>query len=197
MLFLYVTGRHKSPYIASLQSSNLMFLNYLNFCISLLKDALSRKFSFIFSLRSVIFYYHHHHHRHHHHQWRYSPDRTLASLYGFSWWLGMYDVGVISPTINLSVVILIRPPETSGSKASRHLVAKQVKYGWETWPLNFANEASVHARRFLLHAVNLRYGTDGFTSPPKEGVLRILSPLKSIVLGRVWNREPWVQWQAP
>ena len=27
--------------------------------------------------------------------------------------------------------------------------------------------------RDLLHAVNLRHGTDGFTSPPKEGVLRI------------------------
>jgi hypothetical protein len=33
----------------------------------------------------------------------------------------------------------------------------------------------------LLHAVNLRHGTDGFASPAKEGVL----PLKSIVLGRV------------
>jgi hypothetical protein len=42
-----------------------------------------------------------------------------------------------------------------------------------------------HARKVFLHAVNLRSGTDGFTSPPKEGVLRILSPLKSIVLGRV------------
>ena len=30
----------------------------------------------------------------------------------------------------------------------------------------------------LLHAANLRHGTDGFTSPPKEGVLRIISPLK-------------------
>ena len=30
--------------------------------------------------------------------------------------------------------------------------------------------------RDLLHAVNLRHGTDGFTSPPKEGVLRIFSP---------------------
>ena len=28
----------------------------------------------------------------------------------------------------------------------------------------------------LLHAVNLRHGTDGFTSPPKEGVLRIFRP---------------------
>jgi hypothetical protein len=29
-----------------------------------------------------------------------------------------------------------------------------------------------------LRAANLRLGTDGFTSPPKEGVLRIFSPLK-------------------
>ena len=28
----------------------------------------------------------------------------------------------------------------------------------------------------LLHAANRRHGTDGFTSPPKEGVLRIFSP---------------------
>jgi hypothetical protein len=54
----------------------------------------------------------------------------------------------------------------------------------------FCLQASFHAftfhdRRFLLHTANLRHGTDGFTSPPKEGVLRILSPLKSIVLGRV------------
>ena len=30
--------------------------------------------------------------------------------------------------------------------------------------------------RDLLHAANLRHGTVGFTSPPKEGVLRIFSP---------------------
>ena len=33
-----------------------------------------------------------------------------------------------------------------------------------------------HKFRDLLHAANLRHGTDGFTSPPKEGVLRIFSP---------------------
>jgi hypothetical protein len=38
----------------------------------------------------------------------------------------------------------------------------------------FCLRASFHARRVLLHAVNLRHGADGFTSPPKEGVLRIL-----------------------
>ena len=38
----------------------------------------------------------------------------------------------------------------------------------------------------LLHAVNLRHGTDGFTSPPKEGVLRIFFlPEKSNGFGRV------------
>jgi hypothetical protein len=33
--------------------------------------------------------------------------------------------------------------------------------------------------RDVLHAVKLRHGNDGFTSLPKEGVLRIFSPLKS------------------
>jgi hypothetical protein len=63
-------------------------------------------------------------------------------------------------------------------------VAEQGNTG-EKWPLNFAYEASFHACRVLLHAVNLRHGTDGFTSPPKEVVLRILSPSQFIVLGRV------------
>ena len=31
----------------------------------------------------------------------------------------------------------------------------------------------------LLHAANLRHGTDGFTSPPKEGMLRIFFALKN------------------
>jgi hypothetical protein len=33
--------------------------------------------------------------------------------------------------------------------------------------------------RDLLHAANLRHGTDEFTSPPKEGVLKIFSALKN------------------
>jgi len=40
--------------------------------------------------------------------------------------------------------------------------------------------------RDLLHAVKLRHGTDGFTSPPKEGVLRNFFALKiSDGFGRV------------
>jgi hypothetical protein len=72
---------------------------------------------------------------------------------------------------------VVKPPYTSSSEAGetrvRNMAAK------------FCLRASFHARRVLLHAVNLRHGTDGFTSPPKEVVLRNLSLLKSIVLGRV------------
>jgi hypothetical protein len=46
----------------------------------------------------------------------------------------------------------------------------------EKWPVNFAEMADFHVTfRDLLHAVNLRHGTDGFTSPQKEVVLRIFS----------------------
>ena len=33
--------------------------------------------------------------------------------------------------------------------------------------------------RDLLHAVNLRHGADGFTSSPKEGVMRIFFAMKN------------------
>ena len=46
--------------------------------------------------------------------------------------------------------------------------------------------------RDLLHATNLRHGTDGFTSPPKEGVLRIFSPLKIRRLRPGLNPQTWV-----
>jgi hypothetical protein len=38
---------------------------------------------------------------------------------------------------------------------------------------------SIHARKVLLHPVDLRHGTDGFTSPPTEVVLRIFITLKN------------------
>ena len=48
------------------------------------------------------------------------------------------------------------------------------------------------AFRNLLHAVNLRHGTDGFTSPPKEGVLRIFSHWKIRRLRPGLNPRTWV-----
>jgi hypothetical protein len=50
----------------------------------------------------------------------------------------------------------------------------------EKWPVNLACDSDFHVNgRVLLHAANLRHGTDGFTSPPKEGMLWIFSPEKS------------------
>ena len=46
--------------------------------------------------------------------------------------------------------------------------------------------------RDLLHAANLRHGTDGFTSPPKEGVLRIFFALKIRRLRPGLNPRTWV-----
>jgi hypothetical protein len=40
---------------------------------------------------------------------------------------------------------------------------------------NFSEMTTSTPFRDLLHAANLRHGTDGFTSPPKEGVLRIFA----------------------
>jgi hypothetical protein len=53
---------------------------------------------------------------------------------------------------------------------------------WNLWAENkdreFCLSADFHGRlRDLLHATNLRHGTHGFTSLPKEGVLRIFPTL--------------------
>ena len=44
---------------------------------------------------------------------------------------------------------------------------------------NLAEMTTSTPFRDLLHAANLRHGTDGFTSPPKEGVLRIFFASKN------------------
>jgi len=44
----------------------------------------------------------------------------------------------------------------------------------------------------ILHAVKVRHGIDGFTSPPKEGVLRIFFALKIQRLQPGVNLRTWV-----
>jgi hypothetical protein len=59
-------------------------------------------------------------------------------------------------------------PRDSTQRRKVELWARNVRY--------FYLNADLHVTfRDLLHAVKLRHGTDGFTSPPKEGVLRIFS----------------------
>jgi hypothetical protein len=44
----------------------------------------------------------------------------------------------------------------------------------EKWPVNLACDSDSHVNhRVLLHAANLRHGTDGFTSTAKEDLLWI------------------------
>ena len=43
-------------------------------------------------------------------------------------------------------------------------------------PVILSKSRLPHKFRDLVHAANLRHGTDDFTSPPKEGVLRIFRP---------------------
>ena len=62
-----------------------------------------------------------------------------------------------------------RPPAAEGGTLRGREMFRQI------WPrIRFPRSS-----RDLLHAANLRHGTDGFTSPPKEGVLRIFFALKN------------------
>jgi hypothetical protein len=55
-----------------------------------------------------------------------------------------------------------------------------VKYGREMADPILPTTCDFHVKcRDLLHAANLRHGTEGFTSPPKEGMLRIFFFTKS------------------
>jgi hypothetical protein len=55
----------------------------------------------------------------------------------------------------------------------------------EKWPRNFAESDDFHVTLGSFTCRKALHGTDGFTSPPKEGVLRIFSPEKSYGFGRV------------
>jgi hypothetical protein len=62
-----------------------------------------------------------------------------------------------------------------------------VKDAGEKWPVNLACDSDLPInRRVFLHAANLRHGTDGFTSSPKEGILWNFSLEKSDGFGRVF-----------
>jgi hypothetical protein len=57
----------------------------------------------------------------------------------------------------------------------------------ENWPVKFSLTiaTSMEIIRGFLHAAKLRHGTDGLTSPPKDGVLRIFLPKISDSFGWV------------
>jgi hypothetical protein len=64
----------------------------------------------------------------------------------------------------------------------------------EKWPVKFSQAIRLPRNCcVLLHAANLRHGTDGFTSPPKDGMLRIFFFARKIRLPRSGsNPRTWV-----
>jgi hypothetical protein len=90
------------------------------------------------------------------------------------------------------------PPDSSApTDASYRRVPHSSGGSWNLWAGNedrkFSLNADFHATlRDLLHAANLRHGTHGFTSLPKEGVLRIFPPLKIRRLRPGLNPRTWV-----
>jgi hypothetical protein len=72
---------------------------------------------------------------------------------------------------------MIHPPQFSALAAAETPNSGE-KQG-EKWQLNFAYEYLYHTSMDLLTSRKiLRHGTDGFTYPPKEVVLRIFIALK-------------------
>jgi hypothetical protein len=66
-----------------------------------------------------------------------------------------------------------RPPRRERSQRQKVELWARILSG------NFAEMTTSTPFRDLLHATNLRHGTDSLTSPPKEGVLRIFFALKN------------------
>ena len=64
--------------------------------------------------------------------------------------------------------------------------------GREICPANLPKFRLPRKFRDLLHDADLRHWTDGFTSPPKEGVLRIFFDLKIRRLRPGLNPRTWV-----
>jgi hypothetical protein len=93
--------------------------------------------------------------------------RMYLSLAGFLyrplWTFQLWTPGASVPTV-----------------ASRTLAAEVGTLWAGNEDRKFCLNADFHGTfRELLHAANLRHGTRGFTSLPKEGVLRIFPPLKN------------------
>jgi hypothetical protein len=66
----------------------------------------------------------------------------------------------------------------------------------EKWAVSLACDSDSHVNHgVLLHAANLRHGTDSFTSPLEEGMLWILSAEKSDGFSQVRTRD--LRYQRP
>jgi hypothetical protein len=80
--------------------------------------------------------------------------------------------------------VQVRPSSPEELHVKRHERPLLLKDGitGEKWPVILSCDYDAHLNhRVLLHAANLRHGTDSFTSPPKKGMVWIFSPENSTV----------------
>ena len=99
-----------------------------------------------------------------------------------------------------NTLVVLNFPTFSASPPSRPCYPRdpwqrkvELLRGRGTWPTILPRIPDFHGTfRDLLHAANLRHGTHGFTSLPKEGVLRIFPPLKIRRLRPGLNPRTWV-----
>jgi hypothetical protein len=93
---------------------------------------------------------------------------------------------------DLCALLLVSPVISRGAARQMSERPLSVKGGImdEKWPIIFSLQCDFRGNCWgFLHAAKLRHGTDGFTSPLKEGMLRNFSPEKSDGFGWVWTRE--------
>jgi hypothetical protein len=85
------------------------------------------------------------------------------------------------------------PPDVSTSYATREIQAARVGTEKRKSSREFCLNDDFHVTfRVLLHAANLRHGAAGFTSPPKEGVLRPgLYPLTWVLKASTHHLDHW------
>jgi hypothetical protein len=119
-------------------------------------------------------------------RWVFSAGRFLQSSFAS---------GTSNPQLGGPLIRTFQLPQTgvphvwnNASEPQQQKVALWARNGWEfcrKWRL---------PRHFwvLVHAVNLRHGTDGFTSPPKKGVMRIFFARKIRRLRPGLNPRTWV-----
>jgi hypothetical protein len=97
---------------------------------------------------------------------------------------------IVPPCFWVSLIPARRAPRTDGSRDLWHRKG-------ELWArngrVNLAYNCDFHGNcKNFLHAAKLRHGTDGFTSPPKEGELRIFSARKFRRLRPGLNPRTWI-----
>jgi hypothetical protein len=103
------------------------------------------------------------------------------------WWYRL------ETTPNLSTRALWQPP-TFWRSAIRDISGASGRKGEGNE--NFVYSSQWDFRRSLTWHKIFRHVTSGFTSHPKEGVLRIFIALKVHRLGRVRTRNLWAQWRS-